>query len=157
MDTTIQITNPSFDDEEPITAGRRPRVLVVDDDDDMRALVASALSSDGYRVTEARDGSDALDMMRITGRVPDAIVTDVCMGDVSGLSLLAALRDEGCMTPIIVMTAFGDEQVRGEALRLGADAIFDKPIDIEDLRIVVMNVLRPNDGPRAFANTLTDE
>jgi DNA-binding response OmpR family regulator len=78
------------------------------------------------------------------------------MPDMSGLTLLVGLRDEGWMTPIVVMSAFLSDQVRAVADQFGADAVFGKPFEIDDLRTVVMNVLRPNDGPRAFAATLSD-
>jgi two-component system response regulator (stage 0 sporulation protein F) len=150
-------TDAGFDDEESLTAGRRPHVLVADDDDDMRALVANALRRDGYVVMEARTGAEALRVVHGLRRAPDAIVTDIRMPDLSGLALLAGLRDEGSMTPIVVMSAFATDQVRTVADELGADAIFGKPFDIDDLRTVVMNVLRPNNGPRAFATTLSDD
>jgi DNA-binding response OmpR family regulator len=148
--------DPAFDDEEALTAGRRPRVLVADDDDDMRALVASALRLDGYVVIEARDGAEVLRVISRPESVPDVIVTDIRMPGRSGLTLLAGLRVEGWMTPIVVMSAFVTDQVRTVANQFGADAVLGKPFDIDDLRTVVMNVLRPNDGPRAFASTLSD-
>jgi len=153
---SVSIANPYFDDEESLTAGRRPRVLVADDDDDIRFLVASALRLDGYVVIEARDGSEALRVVSDPRSVPDVIVTDIRMPDMSGLTLLVGLRDGGSMTPIVVMSAFLSEQVRAVANQFGADAVFCKPFEIDDLRTVVMNVLRPNDGPWAFATTLSD-
>jgi DNA-binding response OmpR family regulator len=153
---SVTIANPQFDDEESLTAGRRPRVLVADDDDDIRFMVASALRLDGYVVIEARDGGEALRLVSDPRSVPDVIVTDIRMPDMSGLTLLVGLRDEGWMTPIVVMSAFLSDQVRAVADQFGADAVFGKPFEIDDLRTVVMNVLRPNDGPRAFAATLSD-
>ncbi len=145
-----------FEDDEPPTFGRRPCVLVADDDDEIRAVVVAAMKCDGYNVLEARDGSEVLHVMATSTRPPDVIITDVRMPHVSGLTLIGGLRGEGCMTPIIVITAFAADQVGPIADRLGADSTFGKPFDIAKLRTAVMNVLRPNYGPRAFANTLPD-
>jgi two-component system response regulator (stage 0 sporulation protein F) len=146
-----------FDDEESLTAGRRPCALVADDDDDVRSLVGNALSRDGYDVIEARDGSEALRLVSTAQRAPDIILTDIRMPDLSGLMLHAGLRDNGWMIPIVVISAYTTEQVRVVAEQFGADAVFAKPFDVDDLRTVVMSLLRPNNGPRAFAITVSDE
>jgi DNA-binding response OmpR family regulator len=130
-------------DSEPPTAGRRPRIVVADDDDDARALLVAMFRLDGYEVIEARDGDAVIRLMREATRMPDAIVTDVCMPTVSGLSVLAALRADGWQTPVILLTALGAERVGAEAKQLGADVVIGKPFDTHDLRKVVMNVLWP--------------
>ena len=58
----------------------------------------------------------------------------------NGLQVVAALRSANCWTPVILMTAFGDESMRTEAQRLGA-VLFDKPFDLDDLRTAVLNLL----------------
>ncbi len=65
---------------------------------------------------------------------PDVIVTDIRMPDVGGIALLAGLRGAGWMIRIVVMSAFATNQVRELADQFGADAIFTKPFDIDDLR-----------------------
>jgi CheY-like chemotaxis protein len=130
-------------DSEPPTAGRRPRIVVADDDEDLRALIVAALRCDGYDIVEARDGDEVLRCMRSSHRMPDAIVTDVCMPTRSGLSVLAAVRADGWLTPFVLVTALATESVRPQAERLGADVLFRKPFDTDDLRTVVMNVLWP--------------
>ncbi len=136
-------------DDAPLTPGLHPVALVADDDDDMRALVASALRLDGYAVIEARNGSEALRLVGNPPMTPDIIVTDIRMPDLGGIALLAGLRDAGWMTPIVVISAFVTDQVRFVADQFGADAIFSKPVDLDDLRTVVM-LLCPS-GPRPFA------
>ena len=130
-------------DSEPPTAGRRPRIVVADDNDDLRALLVAMLRLDGYEVIEASDGDAVVRLMREATRMPDAIITDVCMPTVSGLSVLAALRANGWQTPVILLTALGAEPVRARATELGADVVVGKPFDARDLRTVVMNVLWP--------------
>jgi two-component system response regulator (stage 0 sporulation protein F) len=146
-------------DDTPMNAthilGQRPRVLVADDDDDLRALVVPALRSDGYDLIEARDGAALVEIMT-KSTPPDAVVTDICMPGASGLSILDELRKAGCMTPIVVITAYGGEHTRALAERLGANATFQKPFDIDDLRTVVMHLLQATSRSREVAITLPD-
>lgn len=118
----------------------RPRILLAEDDGDMRALLASFLRQAGYDVVECRDGIELLD--KIEGYGPpdeqtdfDLIISDICMPGVTGLSLLEGLRQWEELRPLkmILITAFGDEQTRERARRLGAVAVLDKPFDLEDL------------------------
>lgn len=127
------------------------RILIADDDADMRALLRAALAADGHEVTEAANGREALDEIL---RPLDLIVTDVRMPGVNGLSLLAGLRACGCTTPVIVISAYDGERLRREAKRIGANAVFAKPFEVDDLRTAVMNVVRPYF--RARAVTLPD-
>ena len=133
------------------------RVLVAEDDPDMRALVRAALAADGHDVIEASNGREALDLLSplLFGSAPppDVIVTDVRMPGVSGLTLASGLRSCGCRAPIIIMSAYGDH-LREHAEHVGADAVFTKPFEIDDLRTAVMNVTRPYF--RARANTLPE-
>jgi two-component system response regulator (stage 0 sporulation protein F) len=132
------------------------RVLLAEDDPDMRALVRAALMADGHDVIEAANGREALDLLSpLYGalRPPDVIVTDVRMPGLSGLLLASGLRACGCTTPIIIISAHCDG-LREQARRVGADAVFAKPFEVDDLRTAVMNVTRPYF--RARANTLPD-
>ena len=127
---------------------RRPaaRVVVAEDDADMRTMVADALRRDGHQVIELANGGELL--VRIAhqyrrlepaARV-DLYVSDVRMPVVSGLEILRGLRDAHCTTPVILMTAFGDAQTRAEAESLGA-VLMDKPLRLEDLRKEVLRLL----------------
>jgi DNA-binding response OmpR family regulator len=124
--------------------GAIPRILLAEDDDEMRAELAGALRSDGHEVIEAADGGRML--VRI-GRVYqgesepfDLLVSDIRMPICSGLQILEQLRMANWRMPAIVMTAFGDQQTRRRAERLGA-VIFTKPFDIDDLRTAVLNLI----------------
>ncbi len=126
---------------------RPPCVLVAEDDDDIRQMLVAALERDGYEVLEAKDGGELLDHVGsslLFGDIfprPDVIVSDIRMPGFTGLEVLAGLRDASWSTPVVLITAFGSEEAHQEALRLGADAIFDKPFDVDDLRTVVLNVM----------------
>ncbi|MFN7954535.1 MAG: response regulator [bacterium] len=130
---------------------RARRILVAEDDREMRRLLVEALREDGYEVDEAPDGVELLAhigssvLFGTFGSVrepPDLIVTDVRMPGLTGLTVLAALRESGETVPVIVITAFGDDETHRFAHEHGAVAIFDKPFDLVDLRAAIDAVLR---------------
>jgi CheY-like chemotaxis protein len=118
-------------------------VLVADDDDDMRDLVAGTLRADGYAVLEARDGADLLTQLETAmgdpAARPDLVVTDIMMPKLSGLGVLDALRRAQLHFPVILMTVLKDDSVYIVARRLGAVGVLRKPFDIDDLRTAVVN------------------
>ena len=127
-------------------------VFLAEDDDEMRALVAGALRDSGYRVVEAMDGGEMLQMVRDAVyddiEKPDLIVMDVRMPMRSGLWLLRTIRRTRWDVPVIIMTAFGDRAVRDEAAAF--DAVFvDKPFDVDDLRTTVTNIHLKRAGGRS--------
>jgi CheY-like chemotaxis protein len=121
-------------------------VLVADDDDDMRSLVAETFRSDGYTVIEARDGAELLDRLEHAfddpRALPDVVVSDVKMPHLSGLGVLNALRRAQLHFPVILMTVLADESVNTVAKRLGAVGVLRKPFDVDDLRTAVMNAVK---------------
>jgi len=123
---------------------KRLHVLVAEDDADTRALVAFGLRRDGYEVEEVSDGGKLLDkiassMLFRECDPPDVIVSDVRMPGFSGLTILCGLRSAGWMTPIILITAYANDELREHAREWGA-AVMEKPFDIDDLRTAVMNI-----------------
>ena len=122
---------------------KRARVFLADDDDDMRALVAHALTRDGYEVIEMCDGLETINRIRdalaSNAKMPDLLVLDVLMPHYSGLGVLTALRRAHWSTPVIVMTSFPHESVAIRAKQLGAVAVFQKPFDMDDMRTAVLN------------------
>ena len=126
------------------------RVIVAEDDPEMRRLVVEALRKDGHQVTEAADGgrllvqiAEAFDRDPTLSAV-DVIVSDVRMPVCNGIELLERLADARWRVPVILMTAFGDEDTRKRAARIGA-VLFDKPLSLEALRDAVnrLGVRRP--------------
>lgn len=129
-------------DRESRILEERTEVVVAEDDDDMRRLVVQALRDEGFHVVEARNGWELLElvgarMMSRDGRSLGLIVTDVRMHGLTGLEILAGLRENDWSTPVVLMTAFGDPALHTEAGRLGALAVFDKPFDVRALRALV--------------------
>jgi len=127
-------------------AGRAPRVLVADDDPEMRRLVADTLRKDGYEIVEEADGGRLLvRVAALYGRSGtiepvDLIVTDVRMPVCTGLDILKGIRDAHWGTPVVLMTAFADDETRRRAKSLGA-TLFNKPFQLADLRHAVKELL----------------
>jgi DNA-binding response OmpR family regulator len=126
------------------SVSRRPRILVADDDAEFRELLAGALRDDDYDVIEESDGGRLLVRVAASytpGATPiDLIVSDVCMPVCSGLNILKGLRKANWSTPVILMTAFGDGDLRASAAHLGA-VLFEKPFDACALKDKVRELL----------------
>jgi DNA-binding response OmpR family regulator len=130
----------------------RKRVLLAEDNAPLRHLIGDSLRRSGYDVVEVTDGAEALEWIgahlgAAAPELPDIAVADIRMPYLSGLQVLAALRDVQPAFPIILMTAFGDEDTHSLARRLGAVAVFDKPFPIDDLCAAVADALAAN-APR---------
>jgi CheY-like chemotaxis protein len=133
-----------------VAATRRVRrILVAEDDPDLRRLLASVLRRSGYMVVEAADGTEILDRMESTvwGTRPEAIsaiVSDINMPGLTGLDVLAALRCAQWDTPVILISAFGDDDTRKEAAWLGATAVLDKPLRVDELKAAIERAIEPS-------------
>ncbi len=119
------------------------RVVVAEDDDELRCLIAASLRDSGCDVLEARDGRELFDILAAMSppahlEPPDVIVSDVRMPGPSGLDGLSMLRRSTWSIPVIVITGFGDLATHDEARRLGAAIVLDKPFDLELLRTAVI-------------------
>jgi CheY-like chemotaxis protein len=123
-----------------------PRILVAEDDAEMRRLVVEMLRGEGYSVTEAADGGRLLvELSRTIVRGEgadelDLIVSDVRMPICTGLQILEQLRASQWETPVILMTAFGDSATRERARELDA-LLLDKPFFVNDMRVAVARIL----------------
>ncbi|MFO0611896.1 MAG: response regulator [Polyangiaceae bacterium] len=119
---------------------RTIRVLIAEDDREVRELLRSALERDGHAVDCVRDGIELIERLSVPvilddGFVPpDLVITDHRMPHLSGLEALSIMRRGQWTIPVIVITAFGDQRTHDDARRLGAVAVLDKPFDLADLR-----------------------
>jgi two-component system, response regulator, stage 0 sporulation protein F len=116
------------------------RLVLAEDDDQIREPLSQILALDGFEVTAVPDGEmlvDHLSRCDAFERRPDVIVTDHRMPGYSGVEVLEGLRDAGWRIPVIVVTAYGPE-VTPLARALGAFAVLQKPIDLDDLRTAVL-------------------
>jgi DNA-binding response OmpR family regulator len=119
-------------------------VLVVDDEPMVREVVAAYLIRDGFAVTEAGDGATALEHLR---REPsDLVILDVMLPGTDGLSVLGELRELGD-TPVILLSARGDEADRVLGLEMGADDYVVKPFSPRELATRARTILRRLDPP----------
>ena len=119
--------------------GIPPRLLLAEDEDDLREFLADQFRAAGFHVIEAEDGMAMLeclaDASQATGQQQafDLIVSDVRMPGFTAFQILKNARFVLRGTPVILMTAFGDRRAHQRAAVLGAAAMFDKPLEIEEL------------------------
>jgi CheY-like chemotaxis protein len=124
------------------------RILLGEDDDQMRSLLAGELHREGYEVVECRNGVQLLDRL-YSFLLPHGredyhlIISDIRMPGLTGLEILAGLADKPGFPPTILITAFGDDETHAEAERYHVVAVFDKPFDIEDLLAKVRETVPP--------------
>ncbi|WP_322496330.1 response regulator [Chloroflexus sp.] len=116
-----------------------PVVLVVDDDPDMGRLLQLWLANAGYRVELTRNGFEAL--QRIAQGGIDVALIDILMPEISGIDVLDNVRQMGPEPAVIMTTAFGSEQIAVNAIRHGADDYLRKPIDRQELVVVIERTL----------------
>jgi DNA-binding response OmpR family regulator len=137
--------SPDATFERDVEALAPMRILVVEDDDEMRRLITRALLKDGYLAIGARDVAEALDWLGdpVLDTRPrfDLLITDVRLPGASGIDLIERIRAADWALNIIVVTAFGSAALHQGARRLGAAAVLDKPFDIDELRWVVGQLL----------------
>jgi DNA-binding response OmpR family regulator len=125
---------------------RHARILVAEDDLEMRRLVLESLRSDGHDAVDVSDGGQLLIHLTSMYRLRpdpepiDMVVTDIRMPVCSGLEIVQGLRDAEWTTPVVIMTAFGDAKTRAHAVRLGA-VLLDKPFKMSTLRSIVRDLL----------------
>jgi len=123
------------------------RILIVDDDAEMRALLVDELRRDGYQVAEAADGAEAV--LACRGSAFDVILMDKNMPGPSGLDLLPGLRRTCPQAHIIMMTAFGDVPSYVEAAEKGAADFLFKPFRIEEMKLSIRKALAAGAAPSA--------
>ncbi len=130
----------------PSETTRHARILVAEDDLEMRRLVMESLRSDGHDAVDVSDGGQLLVHLTSLYRLRpdpdpiDMVVTDIRMPVCSGLEIVQGLRNAEWTTPVVIMTAFGDAQTRAHAARLGA-VLLDKPFKMSTLRLIVHDLL----------------
>ncbi|MEO8247906.1 MAG: sigma-54 dependent transcriptional regulator [Burkholderiales bacterium] len=117
-----------------------PRVLVIDDEPDLRTLYELSLLREGYRVETAADVAQALEHLR--AQRFDAVITDMRLPDGSGLEVLNYLKSQQRPERCVVMTAYGSAENAVEALKTGAFDYLTKPVDLKQFRGVVASAIR---------------
>lgn len=120
---------------------RTPVVLLIaEDDQDMRSLLCDELWDLGVSIREAADGDEAL--RSVLDACPTLILTDLRM-PAGGLDYIARLRTFAPGVPIVLLTSFGDPKTKADALALGVEAYFDKPVRLSELKETVRRLIGP--------------
>lgn len=115
-------------------------VLIVDDESEIREIIAMNVTPLGFHVLEAADGGQAMEVVQ--KHPVDVILSDLMMPRVSGLALLNKLREHGFMQPFIFLTAYPSQDSTLHALRLGAFDYLEKPFDSEELKTLLKEAMR---------------
>jgi len=118
-----------------------PRVLIADDEEPMRKLVARAIAMDGHDTVTAQDGAEALEILVREQGAFDLLLTDIQMPIMDGIALaLSVARDFPRLT-ILLMTGFADQRERASNLNAIAHDVITKPFSVADIRIAVADAL----------------
>lgn len=146
----MQVQQPQTRHAVPASSAR---VLLAEDNRELRRLLAAGLRRNGYVVIEAATGFELLERLgdlALRDEAFDLIVSDVRMPGPTGLVAVEGLRHAtgapGVATPVLLITAFGDATTHAEARRLGA-VILDKPFDIDDFRACAASMLAVTGQP----------
>ncbi|MEM3370040.1 MAG: sigma-54 dependent transcriptional regulator [Candidatus Micrarchaeia archaeon] len=117
----------------------RDKILVVEDEKSMRAILQMFFENEGFNVSTASDGIEALSM--IEEDIFDVIVTDIKMPKLDGMELLKKVKEISPATMVIMITAFGTKESAIEAMKIGAYDYINKPFNMDELRIIVKRAL----------------
>lgn len=116
------------------------KILVVEDDKNLRKLIVTCLTKSNYTVFESKNGQEALDVL--DKEYIDLIVTDIMMPQIDGYELIKLLREAKYETPILIITAKEDIEDKKQGFNLGADDYMVKPINIDELILRVKSLLK---------------
>ncbi|MCA9756375.1 MAG: sigma-54-dependent Fis family transcriptional regulator [Candidatus Eisenbacteria bacterium] len=114
-------------------------ILIVDDQESLRHFVERALTDEGYSVRTAGDGAKAV--QEFQSEIPDLALLDLRLPDTTGIDLLARFKAEVPELPVIMMTAFGEIETAVEAMKLGAFDFLTKPVNLEQVKLIVEKAL----------------
>ncbi len=116
------------------------RILLVEDEENLRSTIRLNLELEGYDVTEARDGKIAFDTFRSAHF--DLIILDVMLPEMDGYTLCRKIRMENTEVPVLFLTAKGSGDERVQGLKLGADDYLAKPFNLQELLLRVSNLVK---------------
>jgi len=131
---------------------RRPRILVAEDDNEMRTLLTRVLHADGYVPVECHDGIELFGYLEafVGRRVVldfDVIISDILMPGPTGLEILEAMHDRAGFPAMILITAFGDKRTHARAQKAGAAAVLEKPFEMDELLAKLHEIAPPERPP----------
>jgi len=118
----------------------KPKILVVDDERSHRQMIEAVLTAEGYDIALAEDGREAIDA--VEEKFYDLVIMDIRMPEVGGLEALKRIKAISPGIPIIIMTAYASVGTAVDALKSGASDYLTKPLDIEELKILIAKTMR---------------
>lgn len=122
------------------------KILIADDEDSMRQLVARAIAMDGHEIVTAHDGAEALEILTRADGAFDLLLTDIQMPVMDGIALaLSVARDFPDLT-ILLMTGFADQRERASNLNALVHDVVTKPFSVADIRTAVADALAAKKG-----------
>ncbi len=152
-------TDPMYITQSDPTPARPPHILLAEDTDEMRSVIAMRLRQQGYSVTECSDGAELLARLGVylhpetveqtadSTRKYDLIISDVRMPGVFGTSVVEGASECPNFPPTILITGFGDDEMHEKAHQVGVAAVMDKPFDMSELLEKVRTVIAAGDPP----------
>lgn len=132
------------------------RILIAEDERNLNRILAHQLADNGYTVDACFDGAEALEYLEAEGDTYDAIILDIMMPKVDGLTVLRKLRSKNIDTPVLFLTAKDSISDRVEGLDAGADDYLTKPFAFEELLARVRVLIRKRSGNKTNVYTLAD-
>lgn len=135
-----KLSGEQKEDDMAAVSATAPLILVVDDEDGVADLLVDALTLGGFRARRARDGQEALRLLREIA--PDVILLDVNMPGLNGFEVLERIRAKGDDTPVLFLTARHEREDTTRGFVLGADDYITKPFGLEELLLRVKAILR---------------
>lgn len=126
------------------------RIMIIEDDKEMRSLLKDFLEEEGFETDSASNGVDALRML--SKDYFDLVITDIRMPGLTGLDILPRIRRLKPEIPIIVMTAYGSDDVRRRSLERGATIYLEKPIHLSKLRAVIREMVLRKSSEQTWSN-----
>jgi DNA-binding response OmpR family regulator len=121
----------------------KKRILVVEDDEEMKSLLKGFVEKEGYEADFVEKGTYAF--KKLITESFSLIITDIQIPGFSGLDILPGLKKLQPETPIIVITAFGDQEVQRRAYEMGATVYLEKPICFDELRELIHGIISPKE------------
>ena len=117
----------------------KKRILVVEDDEEMRSLPKDFIEAEGFETDSVSNGSEAFRIL--VRELFDLVITDIRMPGLTGLDILPGIKKLQPEAPIIVITAFGSEEVHRRAIERGATAYLEKPLHFHELKTMIHEII----------------
>ena len=138
-----KVAGPTFPGDHPVGGGNAPLILVAEDEEPVRTMIALLLRSRGYRTLLCVDGRDAAAKLDAGARV-DAVLMDIRMPRLNGIELVTYIRSQPALRalPVIAMSAYSDQLQEREVLAAGANAFIAKPFVVDELAAALAAVLK---------------